>query len=190
MINTEILLSPIDIRSSLLSWTVQNPELVSWVFINGQCVYGPIKTEEAFRTAIVQLGSGDIKALEIHDVPEDVNPDPIGVVPNTAPKLVFNSVTGSVKYKIYYKSSLDNNQTLIYERFAAGDIQKYVINCPVKLDGKGGQWHFFRVESVDIYGNQSLRQLWCYYAMEPPEAVNNLAITEGSAAGTFNFALE
>ena len=189
MLNENITISPIDMRTSLLSWTAENIEDVSWVFLGGRIAYGPVKSESAFRTAIIKLGSSDIKAVEVHDLPAGVIQKAIAVMPNTRPKLIWNAVENAIKYKIYHRSAQDNRQRLVYDRIAFGGITKFVINAPEELNGKGGMWHFFRCESVDQFGNQSLRELWAYWVMDTPEAIKELQITEGATPGTFKFTI-
>ena len=189
MLNENITISPINMHTSLLSWTAANAEDVSWIFLGGKMAYSPLRSEEAFRTAIVQLGGGDIKSLEVHDLPDGIVPDAIAVEPNTRPQLIWNAVKNAYKYKIYYRSSQSDQERLVYDRMAYGNLPKYVINVPEELDGKGGLWHFFRCESVDQFGNQSLRHLWAYWVMDTPQAINKLEITDGSLAGTFNFTI-
>lgn len=189
MLNDNITISPIDMRTSQLNWTAANAEDVSWVFLGGKVAYGPIRSETAFRTAIIKLGSSDIKAVEVHDLPEEIIPKAIAVMPNTRPQLICNAVENAIKYKIYHRSGQSVQQRLVYDRMAFGGIKKYVINAPEELDGKGGKWHFFRCESVDRFGNQSLRNLWAYWVMDTPEAIKELQITDGAIPGTFNFTI-
>ena len=189
MLNENVTISPIDIRTSQLNWTAENADDVSWVFVGGRIACGPIKSETALRTAIIKFGSSEIKTVEVHDLPERIIPRAIAVMPNTRPLLIWNAVENAVKYKIYHRSGQSLQQRLVYDRMAFGGIKKYVVNAPEQLDGKGGKWHFFRCESVDRFGNQSLRELWAFWVMDTPEAVNELQITDGAIPGSFNFTI-
>jgi hypothetical protein len=33
------------------------------------------------------------------------------------------------------------------------------MECPIKLEGKNGRWHSFRVEAVDQFDNESVNEI-------------------------------
>jgi hypothetical protein len=60
------------------------------------------------------------------------------------------------------------------------------IDCPIKLEGKNGRWHSFRVESVDQFGNESVSEIIPYFAADLPPAPN-LMISRNVETGLFSF---
>ena len=59
-----------------------------------------------------------------------------------------------------------------------------------ELNGAGGVWHFFRVESVDQYENESTRTQWAYWAYDTPAGITNLTVSDGSGSGLFDIEIE
>ena len=112
--------------------------------------------------------------------------DPVAVQPNTRPELSWNPVTGAVRYRVYHRVK-GGVETRIYDQPAAEGLEHYRITCPILLEGKGGVWHFFRVEAVDRYGHESTREAWTYFVWDLPAAPGGLVVTDGSAPGLFDF---
>ena len=100
-----------------------------------------------------------------------------------------NLIEFQIVYSNLHLSGNSNCRRTVRIIVADHGITKYVINAPEELNGKGGMWHFFRCESVDQFGNQSLRELWAYWVMDTPEAIKELQITDGATPGTFNFTI-
>ena len=190
MLNQNVIISPLDHVNSILTWYAPQPDYVSWVFLNGIIHGGPIYAETDFRSAIVPLSSFEIKAMEIHDLPENIIPEAITIEPNINPALIWNAVDRALKYKIYYRNSNTKAEQLVYDRLVMPDRIKYQIAPPLKLEGRGGLWHFFRCEAIDKYANESLRHLWTFWAMETPTAPKSLNIEECTEHGFFNFHIE
>ena len=63
---------------------------------------------------------------------------------------------------------------------------RFEIDCPVKLDGRNGRWHSFRVESVDQFGNESENEVTKYFAADLPP-VPNLKISRDTETGLLSF---
>ena len=62
------------------------------------------------------------------------------------------------------------------------------MESPKRLDGQGGQWHFLRVEAIDVRAHRSTRAAWSHRVMEPPAAVA-VGAADGSAPGLFTFTI-
>ena len=77
-------------------------------------------------------------------------------------------------------------EKLLDEYPARAGQTRYQVECPIELNGQGGVWHFFRVEAVDYFGNESTRHSWVIYAMAPP-APPRLEVEDGSVPGTYTF---
>lgn len=135
----------------------------------------------------IPFGLADVICLEIHDFPDDtVVPDAIEIRPNTRPLIAWNAVPGAVRYRIYH-SARGGNESLLYDRAAIAGIEHYEITCPVALDGRGGVWHFLRVEAVDRYGNESTRTCMTYFATDLPIMPQGVSVKSGSISGTYEF---
>ncbi len=191
MLNASFRITPRDDRSCDLSWTAPSAESVSWVFIDGAHVLGPFCPGAAERMVKVPLAAGSMAAVEVHDFPDDsVRPEPIHVAPNTRPNLAWNAVPDAARYRIYHRRFGETAEEIVYDRPALQGLERCEIACPMELDGKGGVWHFFRVEAVDEYGNESARQAWVYFVTDLPGVPAHLSVADGATPGTYTFALE
>mgnify|MGYP006297037157 CR=1 FL=1 len=187
MLNSSFRLTPKDSSRSWLSWEAPGVDWVSWVFANGRHVVGPFYAGQASRSVYIPHPSGTTVAVEIHDLPGDTEPvDPVAVMPNTRPDILWNAVPEAERYRIYHREG-DGAETLIYDEPAEEGLERHRVTCPVELAGRGGVWHFFRVEAVDNYANESTREAWTYFVMDLPAPAGELVITDGSAPGLFDF---
>jgi len=190
MLNDNYRLTPKDDRNCDLRWTAPGATWVSWLFVNGEHLRGPVYSDQAERVVRIPLGLSDVAAIEIHDFPDDmVVPDPVEMKPNTRPMLHWNAVPDAVRYRVYHRRR-GEVENLIYDRAAKEGLDRYEIICPVELEGRGGVWHFFRVEAVDEYGNESTRLAWTYFVTDLPPVPEHLSVTEGGSPGTYTFSLE
>lgn len=191
MLNENYRITPLDDRNCNVAWTTPWPEGASWLFVNGKHARGPYVTGEAARTLKIPFALADTAKLEIHDFPDaETLAEPIEIRPNTRPFLIWNAVEEAIRYHIYHRMFGQAQETLIYNKPRIEGLERYEITCPVKLAGRGGVWHFLRVEAVDLYGNESTRQSWTYFVMDLPEAPQTVAVTEGSAPGLYTISLE
>ncbi len=185
--NESYRLTPKDSAESWVSWDAPSAHWVSWVFVNGKHVVGPFYAGEVSRSVRIPHPAGGTVAVEIHDVPSDSESvDPVAVVPNTRPDLIWNAVEGAVRYRIYHRVK-GGVETKIHDQAAEEGVDRYRISCPIQLTGKGGVWHFFRIEAVDNYANESTRDAWTYFVFDLPEVPETLVITDGSTSGLFDF---
>lgn len=191
MLNEDYRITPLDDANCNVAWTTQWPNGASWLFINGKHSRGPYVTGEAERMIRIPFAFSDVVKLEIHDFPDAEAPvQPVEVRPNTRPLLIWNAVDEAIRYRIYHREFGQSEETLIYDKPPIEGTILYEITCPVKLAGRGGVWHFLRVEAVDVYGNQSTRQSWTYFVMDLPLAPETVAVTEGSGPGLYTISLE
>ena len=191
MLNEGFRITPRDDRSCDLSWAAPSAESVSWVFIDGKHVLGPFCPGAVERMVKVPLAAGDMAAVEVHDFPDgSVRPEPVHVAPNTRPTLAWNAVPDTVRYRIYHRKFGEAAEEIVYDRPALQGIERCEISCPVELAGKGGIWHFFRVEAVDECSNESARQAWVYFVTDLPGVPAHLSVADGATPGTYTFALE
>ena len=190
MRNEVFRLTPKDSQESRVSWEAPGPDWVSWVFVNGKHVAGPFYAGQVQRSVRIPHPAGKAIALEIHDFPDDTEPvAPAVEAPNTRPDLLWNSVAGAVRYRIYHRVK-GGAEEKIYDQPAEEGIDRHRIACPIRLEGEGGVWHFFRVEAVNAFGYESTRQAWTFFARDLPAPAGNLEVTDGSAPGLFDFEIQ
>jgi hypothetical protein len=187
MLNENVCITPADSANCQLAWSAPVGDWASWVFINGRHVRGPLITGAVERLVKVPLAADDIVALEVHDLPDAAtNVDPIAPQPNTRPTIQWLAVADAVRYRLYHRA-YGSAEDRIFDGPAREGLDRYEITCPVTL---GAGWHFFRVEAVSAYGQESTRQAWAYFVMDVPDVPPVLRVTAGSADGLYNFALE
>ena len=190
MLNENYRVTPKGEAKADLRWTAPDATWVSWVFLNGRHALGPIFADAAERVVKIPFAADAVVKIEIHDLPPSaIAPDSVHVLPNTRPLLKWNGVPDTVRYRIYHRKKDDPTETLVYDKPPLEGQSRFEITCPVKLTGKGGVWHFLRVEAVDVYGNESTRQSWTWFAMDLPEVPASLDVTDGSAAGLYDIAI-
>jgi hypothetical protein len=186
MLNEIYRITPKDSKNCNIHWNAPSANDVSWIYINGEYVLGPILIRKKERIVKIPFATNDVIKIEVHDLPNNITINAIEITPNIKPVLIWNSTPEAIRYRIYHLES-GKIENIIYDRKATDGIDRYVINCPITLNGKGGVWHFFRVEAVDLYGNESTRQNWSFFVMDTPLEPSDLAISNGSLPGTFNF---
>jgi hypothetical protein len=187
MLNENVRITPADSANCQLAWTAPAGDWASWVFINGRHVRGPLVTGAPERMVKVPLAAQTIVSLEVHDLPSaEVQVDPVAPQPNTRPTIQWLAVADAVRYRVYHRG-YGQTEERIFDGPAREGLERYEITCPVTLVAG---WHFFRVEAVSAYGQESTRQAWAYFVMDVPDVPPLLRVTAGSADGLYNFALE
>ena len=175
----------------LITWTSQSIEARSWVFINGQFTIGPFFGETCERTITLRLPPGETFVVEVHDFCDDTVPKPVEQEPLVRPTIGWNGVENIVCYRVYH-TIFDSPpappggtmETLLCE--VPPVSSRLEIHCPIRLEGKGGRWHSFRVESVDQFNNESENETVPHFAADlPPKPT--LLITRDTASGLLNF---
>jgi len=190
VLNEDFRITPRDDRSCDVRWTSPWTDGASWLFINGEHSRGPVYAGTAERVVKIPFALADVVSLEIHDFPDDaVIPDPVEVKPNTRPLIHWNAVPDAVRYRVYHRRR-GEAESVVYDRAAKEGLDRYEIICPIELEGRNGVWHFFRVEAVDEYGNESTRQAWAYFVMDLPPVPEHLSVADGASPGTYTFSLE
>jgi hypothetical protein len=190
MINEGVRITSLSTSKILLEWESPNADDVSIIYVNGVLASTIYYTEEATRSAIIDLNVHDSATIEVHDLLAGTEVCPsIYDVKNTQPALKWNYVEDAVQYYVYHYQAGDASESLIQRINAKLNETNYTVQCRKILDGISGKWHFFRVESVDEYGNISERKHWRYYVYEPPEPASSIEIENGSSSGLFNITI-
>lgn len=170
-----------------VAWTSPAASDLSWIFVNGRIAAGPLAFATAARSAVVGFPATETAAIEVHDLPAGSSADVRATwsTPNTRPRLRWARVNDAARYRLYHREAADVDESLVYDAIANASQERMDVISPNRLDGQGGVWHFFRVESVDARGNESARLSWPYRVMEPPAPVA-LTVAAGSAPNLFN----
>lgn len=190
MIVTNLQIAPYTPERVTVSWTTSQTTYTPWVFVDGILQDEEVSLNGTTRSVIVEWAYDESHSIEVQELPSTITE----VTPVTPPALIqptitWNATTDAELYRIYHRETASGTDTLIYEDSVTPDSFNICrVTCPIELDGRGGTWQFFRVEAVDLYGNESTRVSWLYWAAEPDDVVT-LAITEGTEAGKYDLTL-
>jgi hypothetical protein len=190
MLVENVLVRPLGQNQVSLSWTSDTAGKWSWVFINGRFSLGPFMAEQKERNIVLTIPEGETFRVEVHDFDDDTVPRPIEQEPLVRPAIGWNSVDEASSYRIYHtifdplSPSGGTMETLLCEvPPMSGRLE---IDCPIRLEGKGGKWHSFRIESVDQFNNESVNEVIPHFAADlPPKP--SLTISRDTATGLLNF---
>jgi hypothetical protein len=164
-----ILIRPHGTNDVSLSWTSEAANSRSYIFINGSLVVGGFMAGTIERNAILPVSANLTYKIEIHELTdENILPNSTEELPQTRPKIAWNSVTQSQFYKIYHTIFDAGEIESLLTTIPAVGMSRNEIDCPIKLDGKGGRWHSFRVVAVDQFGNESLSEVIPHFAIDLP----------------------
>jgi len=165
----DIVLSPKGYNSLQADWTG-----VGYAFANGLFIKGP-ETDGAD----LPFAPDKVLAFEVHDGKYD----PIFLQQKIRPKIYWTDVSNAVNYRVYHTPP-GGVETMIFEQPHADGVDIYEIVCPV--DCPTG-WNHFRVEAVDIVGNESTVEAWGHFAYDLPELPSDIEIA--GSAGTFTITI-
>lgn len=174
-----------------VTWPTSHSAWPAWLFIDGRLAAGPIVDAAGLTERSVSIGwlEGETHVVEVHELPSlDIVAASIYPEPTTSPGVSWNSRPEAERYRRYHRETPDGEDTLVYDGPAVPDEFGLCHFKRLTLDGRGGRWHFFRVEAVDIYGHESARLSWVYRAVEPPDAPS-LTIVAGSTTGRYTLTL-
>ena len=171
---------------SFLEWTSANASDTSYVFLNGRLVYGPYNPGTATRSLIVPLKYDDYGKFDIHDFTSSRDDNrSIEVEDYTKPKIKWtHDGVDTVAYYVYHKKGVSGDEVQIYQGDKIDDTVKYEIDCPILLD-EG--WHFFRVEALNEYGNETTVDAWPFFVFDTPGVLSSVSIA--GAAGSFTLTI-
>ncbi|GHT37688.1 hypothetical protein FACS189427_10960 [Planctomycetales bacterium] len=187
MLVETVLIRPHDSQEVSLSWTSESADSRSYVFINGSLVVSGFMAGTKERSATLPVPPDSTFRIEIHEfTDENVSPNSTEELPQVRPQVAWNSVDTAQSYKVYHtifdtgeiESLLATVPTIATERIE--------INCPVKLEGKSGRWHSFRVEAVDQFGNESVSEVIPHFAVDLP-LPPKLTISRDTQTGLLSF---
>ena len=201
-----ILIRPEGIGNVCISWTSDDETAMSWIFLNGKLVVGPFMAGTKERSIVLPVPTDKTFKIEVHDY-YGTTPHSSEELPQTRPIITWDAVGSAFGYKIYH-TIFDIGQRAVASQSAPGyavasessitsllaqvppiSTERIEIDCPTKLEGRGGRWHHFRVESVDQFGNESENHRLAFFATDFPKPPQ-LLITRNTETGLFNFRVE
>lgn len=188
MLVENVLVRPSGENTASIYWTSEKAEMRSWVFINGRFSIGPFMAETRERNITLTLPEGTTFLVEIHDFEDDTVPKSIEQSPLVRPTIGWNHVDEAACYRIYH-TIFDNGEmeTLLCEVPPISGRNE--IDCPIKLEGRNGKWHSFRVEAVDQFGNESENEVVAHFAADFPKPPN-LTISRDVSTGLLAFQIQ
>jgi hypothetical protein len=187
MLLENILIRPQGTREVSISWTSQTAEARSFVFINSKLVVGSYRAETINRSIVLPVTTEKTYKIEVFDVTEDETiPYSIEESPLVQPLISWNAVENAVAYKIYHTIFDTGSIESLLVTIPARLTGRMEMECPIKLEGKNGRWHSFRVEAVDQFGNESVNEIVPFFAADLL-TVPNLMISRNIETGLFSF---
>jgi hypothetical protein len=169
MLVDNVLVRPQGQNQVVISWTSDDENAISWVFINGQFAFGPFMAETKQRSVDLTVPQNATYKIDIHDfLDRDEIPASIEQAPLVQPVISWNKVDAAMCYRVYH--TIFDTGTIESRLIdtSTPPMNRIEIDCPVKLEGKGGRWHSFRVESVDQFGNESANEVVPHFAVDLP----------------------
>ena len=164
---------PQGLNQVVVSWTSENENAISWVFINGLFAFGPFMAETKDRSVELTVPQNVTCKIDVHDfIDSDETPASIEQHPLVTPTIAWNKVDAATLYRVYHTIFDTGSIESKLIDIPATPMTRIEIDCPIKLEGKGGRWHSFRVESVDQFGNESINEVVPHFAVDlppPPE---------------------
>ena len=190
MLAKNVLIRPLSQGHASISWTSDSPEVLSWIFINGVFAVGPFMAETTDRAVTLPVPSDKTFVVEVHDC-TDIEEVPLAIEqkPLVKPQIAWNCVESAAAYRIYH-TIFDTGtiESLLLETLPMG-VDRMEIDCPTKLEGRGGRWHSFRVESVDQFGNESENEVVPHFAADLP-FIPELSISRDVETGSLTFRIQ
>ena len=173
MLVNDVLVRPQGMNQVTVSWTSDDENAISWVFINGQFAFGPFMAEAKARSVELTIAQGVACKIDVHDlIGGEESPASIEQAPLVQPTISWNKVDAATFYRVYHTIFDTGTIESKLIDIPATAMDRVEIDCPIKLEGKGGRWHSFRVESIDQFGNESLNEVVPHFAVDlppPPE---------------------
>ena len=173
MLVDNVLVRPQGLNQVVISWTSENENAISWIFINGQFAFGPFMAEVRERSVELTVPQDVTCKIDVHDfIGSDEVPASIEEPPLVTPTIAWNKVEAATFYRVYHTIFDTGTIESKLIDIPATAMERIEIDCPIKLEGKGGRWHSFRVESVDQFGNESINEVVPHFAVDlppPPE---------------------
>jgi hypothetical protein len=187
MLVENVLIRPQGTREVSISWESASETTRSYLFINGVFAVGPFMADARKRTVVLPVPNDKTFKIEVHDVEDDEEISvAIEEAPLIKPQIAWNAVESAVCYKIYHTIFDTGSIESLLLQVPPMSMERLEVDCPRKLEGKNGRWHYFRVETVDQFGNESISEIVPYFAADlPPTPL--LTISRNTTTGLLSF---
>jgi len=187
MLVENVLIRPQGTREVSISWESASETTRSYIFINGTFVVGPFMADARGRTVVLPVPPDKTFKIEVHDVEgNDEIPVAIEEAPLVKPLIAWNAVESAVCYKIYHTIFDTGSIESLLLQVPPMSMDRLEVDCPRKLEGKNGRWHYFRVETVDQFMNESVSEIVPYFAADLPP-IPTLTISRNTTTGLLSF---
>jgi len=187
MLVKNVLIRPQGTSDVAISWESANEATRSYIFINGAFAVGPFMADARGRTVVLPVPNDKTFKIEVHDVDaEEEIPTAIEEAPLVKPVIAWNAVVSAAYYKIYHTIFDTGSIESLLLQVPPMSMDRLEVDCPRKLEGKSGRWHYFRVETVDQFGNESVSEIVPYFAADLPP-LPSLAISRNTTSGLLSF---
>jgi len=182
-----VLIRPEGLRNINVSWTSDDETARSWIFVNGKLAVGPFMAGTKERSIVLPVPNDKTFKIEVHDYYGDSTaPNSIEEQPQVQPLIAWNAVESAVCYRIYHTIFDNGSIESLLVQVPPLSSERVEIDCPKPLEGRGGRWHLFRVESVDQFNNESENEIVPYFAADLPPPPT-LTISRNTQTGLFSF---
>jgi hypothetical protein len=187
MLVENVLIRPHGLQEVSLSWTSESADSRSSIFINGSLAVSGFMAGTKERNATLPVPSNSTFRIEIHEfTDENEFSNSTEELPLVRPQIAWNSVDSATSYKVYHTIFDTGEIESLLATVPAIAMERIEINCPVKLEGKNGRWHSFRVEAVNQFGNESVSEIIPHFAVDLPPPPK-LVITRDTQTGLLSF---
>jgi hypothetical protein len=186
MLINEVLIRPEGTGNVNVSWTSDDETTRSWIFVSGKLIVGPFMAGTKERSIVVPVPRDKTFKIEVHDFDDDTVPHAIEEPPMIKPLIAWNGVESAVCYRIYHTIFDTGSIESLLVQVPPLSMDRIEIDCPRTLEGRGGLWHLFRVESVNQFGNESESHRLPSFAADLPTPPQ-LSISRNTETGLLNF---
>ncbi len=186
MLVDNVLLRSLGNGQVAISWTSETEAMWSWVFVNGKWAVGPYMAETKNRSITIPVSTDGTFHVEVHDFEDETVPDSIVQKPLVKPRIGWNCVDNAAAYRVYHTIFDTGSIESLLLQVPPMGIERMEIDCPVKLEGRNGRWHSFRVETVGQFGNESENEVVPHFAVDLPPSPE-LIVSRDTDTGLLSF---
>ena len=182
-----VLIRPEGTNHINVSWTSDDETARSWIFVNGKIAVGPFMAGTKERSIVLPIPTDKTFKIEVHDdYGGSAASNSIEEQPLVKPLIAWSAVESAACYKIYHTIFDTGSIESLLVQVPPLTLERIEIDCPRKLEGKNGRWHYFRVETVDQFGHESVSEIIPYFAADLPPPPT-LAISRNTQTGLLSF---
>lgn len=172
-------------RRIRVSWT-GTANLVAWIFLNGLLVDTP-RYFDAVTARSVDLDVGELFVVEVHESEEGQSGAAISEELSLRPLVLWTPKTGAERYLLYHKPTAAGSERLLTSMVEEPGKLNYEYQSRSDLRQPEAQWNYFRVESINARGNESVRSPFPFWIPGLPKPPVSMALA--GAAGVFTLTL-